>query len=81
MGRGLDPDLIKLVRLHTSVMFLVFQQELFMKVFDKVKVLENFLSSKEQNCGLVMCEVLVSSFAICFNLKHRYVLNLELTTQ
>lgn len=62
-------------------MFLMFQQWLFMKVFDKGKVLENFLSSNEQNCGLVTCEVLVLGFAICFNLKHRYVLNLKLTTQ
>lgn len=52
-------------------MFLVLQQWLFMEVFDKGKVLENFLCSNEQNCGLDMREVLVPGFAICFNLKHR----------
>lgn len=66
-GTGREPHLIKLVGLHALVMFLVFQQWLFMKVFDKGKVLENFLSSNEQNCGLGMCEVL--EFCNMFLLK------------
>lgn len=68
-----DPDLMELVWLHTALVF--------MEGCDKGKGLQNFPSTNEHNCGLVMWEVLVSSFAVCFNFKHRYGLNLELRTQ
>lgn len=45
-GTG-HPDLIKLVGLHSLVMFLVFQQWLFTEVFNKEKMPENFLNSYE----------------------------------
>lgn len=62
---GGSPDLIRLVRLHSLVMFLVFQQWLFTEVFDKEKMLENFLNSNEQNLGLVMRDVSVLGLAMC----------------
>lgn len=62
-GGGGHPDLIKLVGLHSLVMFLVFQQWLFTEVFNKEKMPENFLSSNEQNLGLVTREVSVSGFS------------------
>lgn len=46
-------------------MFLVFQQWLFTEVFDKEKMLENFLNSNEQNLGLVMRDVSVLGLATC----------------
>lgn len=62
-GRG-HPDLIKLLRWHSLMMLLVFQQWLFTQVFDREKMLESFLNSKEQKLGLLMCEVSVLGAAV-----------------
>lgn len=71
--RQTDPDLMELVWLHTALVFVEGR--------DKGKGLHNLLSADEHNCGWVVWEVLVSSFAVRFNFKHRYGLNLVLTTQ
>lgn len=46
-------------------MFCVFLQWLFTEVFDKEKMLENFLNSNEQTLAWVAADVSVSGLAMC----------------